>query len=107
MYTDEHSNRQPFANIVSAPVHDAHYQRLVDDAIKTSQDFGDLKRLDAHLENIRIYEASILEAEHRSLVVTYSMNGATVPTNSRFPTTTCPAAGKRLTPSTKKTLMFS
>ena len=25
MYADEHSNRQPFANVVSAPVHDAHY----------------------------------------------------------------------------------
>ena len=64
---DEHSNREPFANIVSAPVHDAHYQRLVDDAIKASQDFGDLTRLDAHLENIRIYDANIREAEHRSL----------------------------------------
>ena len=67
MYADAHSNRQPFANVVSAPVHDAHYQRLVDDAIKASQDFGDLQALDAHLENIRIYDANVLEAEHRSL----------------------------------------
>ena len=40
MYADTHSNRQPFANVVSAPVHDAHYQRMVDDAIGASQDFG-------------------------------------------------------------------
>ena len=48
MYTD--------ADIVSAPVHDAHYQRLVDDATKASQDFGDLKHHDAQLENTKQYE---------------------------------------------------
>ena len=68
MYADAHSNRQPFANVASAPVHDAHYQRMmVDDAIKAPQDFGDPKSLDAHLENIRIYDTNVLEAEHRSL----------------------------------------
>ena len=67
MYADEQSNRQPFANVASTPVHGAHCQRLVDDAIKASQDFGDLMSLDAHLENIRIYDANVLEAEHRSL----------------------------------------
>ena len=40
---------------------------MVDDAIKASQDFGDIKSLDAHLENIRIYDANVFEAEHRSL----------------------------------------
>ena len=40
---------------------------MADDAIAASQDSGDLQALDAHLEHIRIYEANILEAEHRSL----------------------------------------
>ena len=40
---------------------------MVDDAIAASQDSGNLQSLDAHLEHIRIYEANILEAEHRSL----------------------------------------
>ena len=48
MYTD--------ADIVPALVHDAHYQRLADDAIKASQDFGDLKHPDAHLENTMQYK---------------------------------------------------
>ena len=67
VYADAHKNRQPFASAVSAPVQYAHYQRTVDDAIAASQDNGDLQALDAHLEHIRIYEANILEAEHRSL----------------------------------------
>ena len=52
-----------------APFHDVHYQKLIDDAIEASQNFGkqNLARLDAHLENIRIYDANIVEAEHRSL----------------------------------------
>jgi len=40
---------------------------MVDDAIAAPQDNGDLQALGAHLEHIRIYEANILEAEHRSL----------------------------------------
>ena len=67
VYSDTYKNRQPFANPVSTPVQDAHYQRMVDDAIAASQDSGDLQSPDAHLEHIRIYEANILEAEHRSL----------------------------------------
>ena len=42
-------------------------QRMVDDATAASQDNEDLQALGAHLEHIRIYEANILEAEHRSL----------------------------------------
>ena len=63
-YADEQSNRQPFADIVPAPFHDAHYQKLVNDAIEASQEIGEQKlaRLDAHLENIRIYDANVLEA---------------------------------------------
>ena len=75
MYADTHGNRQPFANPVSTPVQDAHYQRMVDDAIAASQDSGDLQALDAHLEHIRIYEAKILEAEHRSLQDTQYESG--------------------------------
>ena len=40
---------------------------MVDDAIAASHDCGDLQALDAQLEQIRIYEANLLEAEHRSL----------------------------------------
>ena len=67
VYADTHKNRAPFANTVPAPVQDAYCQRMVDDAITVSQDNGDLQALDAHLEHIRIYEANILEAKHRSL----------------------------------------
>ena len=67
VYADTHKNRAPFANTVPAPVQDAYCQRMVDHAITVSQDNGDLQALDAHLEHIRIYEANILEAEHRSL----------------------------------------
>ena len=66
-YANTHKNRQPFANPVSAPVQDAHYQQMVDDAIAVSHDCGDLQALDVQLEQIRIYEANVLEAEHRSL----------------------------------------
>ena len=66
MYADAYGNRQPFANVASTPVQDAHYQRMVDDAIAASQDSGDLQALDAHPEKIR-YDANVLEAEHRSL----------------------------------------
>ena len=64
-YADKHGNRQPFAYIVSAPFHDVHYQKLIDDAMEASQDFGEqnLARLDAHLENIRIYDANIVEVD--------------------------------------------
>ena len=42
---------------------------MVNDVIEALQDFGEqnLARLDTHLENIRIYDANVLEAEHRSL----------------------------------------
>ena len=42
---------------------------MVNDAIEASQDFGEQNRarLDAHLENIRIYDANALDAGHRSL----------------------------------------
>jgi hypothetical protein len=65
----QHGNRQPFEDAVSAPFDDVHYQKLIDDAIEASNDCGesDLTRLDAHLERIRIYEAHMIEAEHRSL----------------------------------------
>ena len=66
-YANTHKNRQPFANPVSAPAQDAHYQQMVDDAIAASHDCGDLQALDSHLEQIRIYEANVLEAEYRSL----------------------------------------
>ena len=67
VYADTHKNRASFAEAVPVPVQDAYYQRMVDDAIAALQDSGDLQALDAHLEHIRIYEANVLEAEHRSL----------------------------------------
>ena len=33
VYADTHRNRAPFADAVPAPVQDAYYQRMVDDAI--------------------------------------------------------------------------
>ena len=77
-YANTHKNRQPFANPVSAPAQDAHYQQMVDDAIAASHDCGDLQALDSHLEQIRIYEANVLEAEpvsytHLTLPTIYSV----------------------------------
>ena len=40
---------------------------MIDDAIAASQDGEGLQVIGAHLEHIHIYEANIIEAEHRSL----------------------------------------